>query len=132
MPVTGEKDRLAMLAEEVRNRRTELHLTQQEVRERGGPSPPTQTRIENAVPPEPAMLTLKNIDKALRWKEGSASRVLTRGEPPQPLESVSGANGTITDVLPALLTTDLGGGPLRRLLEIRRQLDLVIEELRAV
>lgn len=72
---------LLNLARCVSSRRAHLDLTQVQVWERGGPSNSTLTAIESARPPAPSRSTLKKLDKALEWEDGSARRCLMGGVP---------------------------------------------------
>lgn len=72
---------LANLAQHVRARREELDLTQLDVWNAGGPSNSTLTAIESARPPAPSRSTLRKLDHALRWVEGSAKAALSGGSP---------------------------------------------------
>ena len=72
---------LVNLAKHVSKRRLDLDLTQVQVWERGGPSNSTLTAIEAARPPAPSRSTLRKLDKALNWEEGSARRCLLGGYP---------------------------------------------------
>ncbi|MDV8066422.1 helix-turn-helix transcriptional regulator [Rhodococcus sp. IEGM 1366] len=77
--------RLQVLGEAVKARRAQLDLTQEDVNQGGGPSDTTLTRIENGEGTVPAPSTLRKLDHALQWEQGSARRVLDGGEP-KPLE----------------------------------------------
>lgn len=74
---------LLRLGSEVRKRREELGLTQDDVVERGGPSDKSQTRIERGQAPRPTATTLAKLDTALEWTRGSAAAVLA-GKSPTP------------------------------------------------
>lgn len=78
MSSTPDLDRFG---DAVRTRREELGLTQMDVWQRGGPSNTTLTKIENAEGGFPSAGTLRKLDLALRWRDGSARRVLEGGEP---------------------------------------------------
>lgn len=110
----------------LRRRREELRISQYEVGERGGPSTSTLTKIEAGLPPVPSPATLRKLDDGLGWTDGSAYRLLHQGTDPEP-RTVSAA--TRLQSVPEL--PRVKGGPLRRLLDIRRELDEVIEELRS-
>lgn len=111
----------------LRHRRDVLHLNQVEVAMRGGPSTTTLSKIEAGLPPIPSQRTLRKLDDGLGWAAGSAYRLLHEGAAP--------TNAAPRGELPRLTALPplprIEGGPLRRLLEIRRELDEVIEELRA-
>lgn len=72
---------LENLAEAVKDRRADLGLTHDQVLTRGGPSGVTLTKIESARGPVPNAATLKKLDTALDWEQGSAKRLITGGEP---------------------------------------------------
>lgn len=76
---------LANLANHVVWRRAELDMTQMDVWNAGGPSNSTLTAIESARPPAPSRSTLRKLDLALRWTEGSARSALA-GKAPTPIE----------------------------------------------
>jgi transcriptional regulator with XRE-family HTH domain len=111
----------------VLHRRHELQLNQLEVAQRGGPSTSTLTKIEAGLPPVPSSKTLRKLDDGLGWVGGSAYRLLHQGEPPR--EAPERTTVGRLQAVPGL--PRIAGGPLRRLLDIRRELDEVIEELRA-
>lgn len=104
----------------------ELDRTQANVAEHGGPSTTTLTKIEAGLPPEPSAATLRRLDAGLDWEPGSARALLYNGTPPKP--RLNGGREPIAQPQP--LAPRLGGGPLRRLLLIREELDLIIAELR--
>lgn len=85
MSTTGQDN----LAAAVRDRRAELGLTHDQVLNRGGPSGVTLTKIESARGAVPNASTLKKLDIALAWEQGSAKRLLTGGEAtPVPVDEV--------------------------------------------
>ncbi|WP_157932282.1 hypothetical protein [Mycobacteroides abscessus] len=75
MPTSGQEN----LAKAVKNRRAELELTHDQVLTRGGPSGVTLTKIESARGAVPNASTLKKLDAALDWEQGSAKRLLSGG-----------------------------------------------------
>lgn len=87
---TGDMYDLANLAKHVLARREALDLTQLDVWNAGGPSNSTLTAIESARPPAPSRSTLRKLDHALRWTEGSARAALSGGEP-TPLDAATTA-----------------------------------------
>ncbi|OZF01256.1 XRE family transcriptional regulator [Rhodococcus sp. 14-2686-1-2] len=68
-------------AQAVRERRQQLGLSRVQVRDRGGPSEPTLTRIERAEISDPSPATLAKLDSGLAWTAGSAARLLSGGSP---------------------------------------------------
>lgn len=122
MPTAADLQRLG---DAVLRRRQELNdRTQTSVTEHGGPSDTTLSKIEKGLPPPPSSATLRKLDLGLDWEPGSAAAVLYgRGEP------VPRA-GSREPVEPTRLMPRLGGGTLRRLLIIRDELDVIIDELR--
>lgn len=70
--VVGHSEQLARA---VRERREQLSLSMAAAEEAGGPSQPTLARIENGQSPPPRPITLAKLDKALRWRSGTAARV---------------------------------------------------------
>lgn len=67
------------LGEQVRSRRTELGLTQEELAERGGPSTPTLRAIENNRAGRLSPRLRRTLERALRWQAGSVDAILTGG-----------------------------------------------------
>lgn len=65
----------------VRDRREELGLRQDELKAIGGPSSTTMVKVEKGTPPAPTPLTLRRLDAALDWVDGSAAATLAGGEP---------------------------------------------------
>ncbi|WP_157772998.1 helix-turn-helix domain-containing protein [Rhodococcoides fascians] len=65
----------------VRQRRTELGLTQRQVTARGGPAGPVISNVERAVSSTISASTLDKLDIGLGWAAGSSERALT-GEVP--------------------------------------------------
>ncbi|MDG3012185.1 helix-turn-helix transcriptional regulator [Rhodococcus sp. D2-41] len=73
---------MARLGQVIQQRRdNELGLTQEEVREAGGPSIATLSALENGVGKPPSRATLRKLDAALQWSPGSAERVWRGGTP---------------------------------------------------
>ncbi|ANA85505.1 hypothetical protein PBI_BLUEBERRY_43 [Gordonia phage Blueberry] len=62
-------------------RRRQLGLSQLDVWKAGGPSNSTLTGIENGTAPKVSPSTMRKLDAALQWEEGSANRTLEGGEP---------------------------------------------------
>lgn len=77
----------AGFGQQVRARREELGLTQAQVREAGGPSDTTLTKIESGEGPAPSRATLRKLEQALHWAEGSALTTLGGGEPVPDLQA---------------------------------------------
>jgi transcriptional regulator with XRE-family HTH domain len=65
----------------VRERRTELGLTQAEVQTAGGPSPATLYLIEIGRRGSYRPQVLRRLERALGWRAGSVRRVLAGGQP---------------------------------------------------
>jgi len=73
----------------VAHRRAELGLAQNALQQAGGPSGVTVRDIEAGRVVKPSRITLAKLDRALRWKAGSAIRSLSGGDPtPLPRETV--------------------------------------------
>jgi hypothetical protein len=106
------------VAEYVRERRTDLGMTQADVQAEGGPATATQRLIEGALRDSYQPAILGRLERALRWKRGSIRAIRNGGEPmPEaPLSEHS------APALPDLTTLD----PRRR-----RLLDAFIELLMA-
>jgi transcriptional regulator with XRE-family HTH domain len=64
------------LGAEVRERRIELGLTQEQLVERGGPSTPTLRAIENDRAGRLSPRLRRSLERALQWSAGSVDRVL--------------------------------------------------------
>ncbi|CRK54616.1 conserved protein of unknown function [Rhodococcus sp. RD6.2] len=77
--VSPVKNGIGLLAEAVAERRRQLNLTLDQVKEAGGPSDVTTGKIEKALIADPSARTLRRLDVGLRWVDGSAARVLTGG-----------------------------------------------------
>lgn len=75
------RNQLSRLAAEVRARRISLGLAQGDLAGRGGPGVVTVGKIERSEIANPEPSTLRKIDRALMWAEGSAAQVLAGGEP---------------------------------------------------
>ncbi|WP_207842574.1 helix-turn-helix domain-containing protein [Williamsia soli] len=75
------KPNVAKLGEAVAARRRELNMSQIDVWQNGGPSNSTLTGIENGAAETVGAVTQRKLDRALRWEEGSAQRVLAGGTP---------------------------------------------------
>lgn len=78
------------LAALVRDRRTDLGMTQEDVRAAGGPGTATMRLIESGLQEKdhhPAILA--RLEDALRWRRGSVAAVLAGGDP-VPLEDAPG------------------------------------------
>jgi hypothetical protein len=65
----------------VRERRTELGLTQAEVQSAGGPSPATLYLIETGRHGSYRPQVLRRLERALGWRAGSVRAVLAGGQP---------------------------------------------------
>ena len=77
------------LAEFTRERRTELGMTQEDVRAAGGPSTATMRLIEGALQPGYQPATLRDLEKVFQWERGSVARILAGGDPVAPAASVT-------------------------------------------
>jgi hypothetical protein len=69
------------LAACVRERRTDLGLTQEDVRSAGGPSTATMRLIEGALQTSYQPAILARLENALGWRRGSVRRILAGGDP---------------------------------------------------
>lgn len=74
------KEGLERFASIVKRRREELGLRQDQLRDLGGPSTTTMTKVENAMD-APSPVTLRKLDAGLDWEPGSAARTLKGGDP---------------------------------------------------
>lgn len=64
------------LAQNVRQRRHELRMTQETVQDNGGPSVATLRTVETGRTPSLRNSTGKRLDKALGWPDGTALKLL--------------------------------------------------------
>ncbi len=69
------------MAEAIRQRRSELGLTQKDVWRRGGPANSTLTALEGAVDVAVTPSTLRKVDDGLGWEKGTAASLLHGGRP---------------------------------------------------
>jgi len=106
--MSSNLDRFADL---VKQRRTDLDLTQTDVYTQGGPSQPTQTAIDAGTSKNLTAATLRKLDRGLRWEPGSAKRALAGGDP-APLPDTAShhdadATATMRDVSDAELLAEI-------------------------
>lgn len=87
------------LANEVRERRNGLGLTQEEVRAAGGPGTVTMGRIEGALQDSYTPAILRRLEDALHWKRGSVRAILGGGVP-VPAEDVPGIRSAVIAAAP--------------------------------
>ena len=80
------------LAQQVRDRREELGLTQENLAALGGPSTATLRLIENAAARSYRAKTLRQLEAALGWQEQSARRILA-GLKPVLLDDIDSQDG---------------------------------------
>jgi hypothetical protein len=76
--LTGDWQRVARF---VADRRAELDLTQEQVNELGGPSPATQSLVENGMRASIQATTAGGYERALQWGPGSIRSLLSGGNP---------------------------------------------------
>ena len=67
------------LGQQVRDRREELGLTQEDVAQKGGPSTATQREIERGKPMRKRPAIYRKLETVLRLREGSAMQALLGG-----------------------------------------------------
>lgn len=131
MPTTEDEatpEQRQRLADAVHHRRKrDLRWSQARVIEHGGPSTTTLTNIEKAIGPTPSDLTLEKLDDGLGWVRGSARAVLWDGAEPK----IRDDSERVQPPAPVVQIPRLGGGVLRRLIAIRDEIDVVIDELRS-
>jgi transcriptional regulator with XRE-family HTH domain len=77
------------LGREVARRREELHLTQVDVAQRGGPSVATLTAVENNRSGRLSKRLRQALERAIEWEPGSVDAVLN-GRAPRPKAKVAG------------------------------------------
>jgi hypothetical protein len=124
---TAQRQRLA---DTVRARMSELHgRTQQEVHAKGGPARQTVRNILEVTGSTPRKDTLTRLDTGLGWMPDSAYDVLWHGKPPRPIEDEPQLSDDLAAKVVALTGTRGPRGPLLRLVQIRDELDKVIDEL---
>ena len=90
-------------------------MTQLDLWSAGGPSNSTLTNVESGVG-QPSPSTLRKLDAGLRWRPGSARRVLEGGEP-TPIDEVVLAPTALASISDVALLAEVG-----------RRLGLKIEE----
>ena len=68
------------LGDQIRERREELGLTQEDVAQKGGPSTATQREIERGKPMRKRPAIYRKLETVLRLREGSAMQALLGGK----------------------------------------------------
>lgn len=76
-----EASHWAKLGQAVRDRRTKLHMTQEDVAQAGGPSDFTMSKIEQGDPGPYRRSTLAALERALQWKPGAVEAILAGEDP---------------------------------------------------
>lgn len=109
---------VARLGEYVEARRRALGMSQIDVWKAGGPSNSTLTGIESGTSAKVSPSTLRKLDSALGWTEGSAGRTLNGGEPTL-VETSTRSNRQMHDIATLL----------DRLLE---DTEIIVKEARAI
>lgn len=86
----------ARLAREVKQRRTQLELTQTQLEGAGGPSISFVSKVESrkAVPYDG--ISIVRLERALQWEEGSVAAILDGGRP-TPISTSAIAPETVAD-----------------------------------
>lgn len=79
--MTTNPNGIARLSRAVRNRRTELRMTQDDVASAGGPSDVTVRNIELGKVTRINVATLAKLDEALQWEPGTAAGHLSNEGP---------------------------------------------------
>jgi hypothetical protein len=87
--LTGDWQRAGRL---IADRRAYLGLTQEQVQERGGPSPASQRLIEAGKRESIQAASAGGYERALHWESGSLRAILTGGDP-TPFHEVFDADG---------------------------------------
>lgn len=77
----------ARLGKAIADRRFELDLSQEDLAERGGPSHQIVRNLERGLAADYRLTTFRKIDRALRWDDGTADRILAGHPAPQAEES---------------------------------------------
>lgn len=110
----------ARLADAVAKRRAYLRLSQENIRDAGGPSDVVLSRLERNVGAHPRPDTLHKLDGPLQWEPGSAAAVLNGGDP-TPIQKVvshsreRGFESVSTEALAEIVTA--GAAELQRRIE---------------
>ncbi len=122
--LTGTPEALERLGIFVAGRRRYMRLTQEEVREKGGPSNATLTAIEGGKPRGKGITgaTLRKLDTALMLAPGTCQRVFNGDEVPVDATSFTGkeqsldlSRDQIEELLGQVDTEELAGEVFRRL-----------------
>lgn len=124
-----DQTRAARFGEIVKERRKELGLTQVQIGTSGGPSAPTLQKIEAGADPTISARTLNNLDKPLRWAEGSAARTLAGGNPTV-LQEPEGATEQARPLVLGPDVIEISDGDLTDLLVISHRLNDGFESCR--
>jgi len=130
--IDATPEQMFRLGKAVLERRDELGLTQPQLAAADGPSTTTVGGIENGTARNVTVRTLEKLDAGLRWAKGSARALLAHGAEPIPIEATPKTELGDTSSLRAALNgeTNIYRGPLGTAIEIRKQLDALIDELR--
>lgn len=76
-----DADPWTTLANHVTKRRSQLGLTQGQVRVAGGPGPSTMRSIERVLQTSYKPHVLRSLERALQWEPGSVDAILNGGDP---------------------------------------------------
>lgn len=99
----------------IATRRGELGLTQADVTARGGPSDYTLRKLERGETQRPDVATMTNLERALEWTRGSASRAFQGGDPdPLPSATVDDTLTLWTSLRPPSRITGIDQGVVIR------------------
>jgi transcriptional regulator with XRE-family HTH domain len=126
--VTADPERFGRLVE---SRRRELGLSHRDVSEAGGPTTVTFSKIERGRTPKPGLKTFAKLDKALRWKPGSAVRTF-EGADPEPLEGAKRRRTPTLGDRPILATEDavtLRTDVVAELIDAATQMDPIVARI---
>lgn len=129
LDVTAHPERFGRLVE---SRRRELGLSHRAVSEAGGPTTVTISKIERGHTPQPGLKTFAKLDRALKWRAGSAARAF-EGAEPEPIEGVKRRRPPATADSRRITATEdavtLRTDVVAELIDAVTQLDSIVERL---
>lgn len=112
MPANHTADSAQRLGQAVRDHRAAHDLSQEDVKDAGGPSEAWLTKIENGRLETLTRLTARRLDKGLGWAEGTARRIWDGGE-----RLTAGELDTLRDLIGANVVDEALRGRLLEVIE---------------